>query len=173
MDYSIFLTQFKAAKDKESVMKKHIKTEYISFATKMAECKEIVKRSNTKVVDGEEIFAVDSISRYFGFVMRLFALYTDITWDDTIIVEAFDALNKNGAVDMLSSCIPEREYTEFSTILQMAQDDYMMNNRDIVPFLETKINALSETIGVILDSFSSAAISNGDEGVVQIQESKS
>lgn len=170
MDYTIFLTQYKAASDKDAIMKKHITKDYISYVKKIEEAKQIVNTANTQVIDEKKKSVINSPNRYFLFMCRLLKLYTDIVWDDNNVVEAFDALNKEGVFDVFMRCLPPREYAEFDTVVRMVQDDYMINYMSIVPFLDTKIDAVSGAMNIILDAISSM---NGDDNVVQIHQSES
>ena len=144
----MFCKTYKAnskAKDKtfEEFIKKHITTEYVDYVTKVVYCKNIVKAS-CYIKDGDrEFIKINSEKRYLFFVMRLIELYTDIEIDEDNVVSEYDKLNKIGAIDVLMSAIPEKEYTEFSTLLNMEMDDFRDNEYSITALLYNLKNSFS------------------------------
>ena len=80
----------------------------------------------------------------------------------------FDKLNSSGAIEVLISCISEKEYTEFNTVLQMTYDDYVFNNRSITSFLETKFDAITIAGQTILEPIIEKLL-GGDEIVQTLQ----
>ena len=147
------------AKDKtfEDFMKKHITTEYVGFIEKCVWCDSIVKAS-CYVKDGDyEYVKVNSANRYIAFVMRLISLYTDIEIDfeNAKFVEQYDELNKAGAINALIAAIPEDEYSEFSTILNMKMDDFRDNEYSITALLynlKKSSSLFEEVINQVLES---------------------
>lgn len=155
-----FLREYKvAAKQKDSVVedfvKKHITTKYIGFLTKSAYCANIVKAS-THIKDGDrEIIKINSDSRYLFFVMRLIQLYTDIEFKNEDTVSAYDKLNEVGAINELIAAIPEAEYSEFSTLLNMKMDDFRENEYSLTALaynLKESFSLSEELIGEVLNS---------------------
>ena len=128
----MFVKTYKAnskAKDKtfEDFMKKHITTSYIPFMNKVAICGSIAK-ATCHVKEGErEFIRFDSPTRYLIFVMKLIENYTDIEIHDDVVAIEYDKLNEVGAINTLINYIPEAEYAEFSTILNMKMDDLRDN----------------------------------------------
>ena len=120
------------AKDKtfEDFIKKHITTKYVDFITKCVYCDKIIE-SCCYIEDGDrKIVKINSTQRYLFFVMRLVDLYTDIEFGDDVVT-AYDKLNEIGAINTLIAAIPESEYSEFSTILNMKMDDFRDNEYSI------------------------------------------
>lgn len=161
----MFCKTYKAnskAKDKtfEEFIKKHITTEYVDYITKVVYCKNIVKAS-CYIKDGDrEFIEISSEKRYLFFVMRLIKLYTDIEIDDENVVSEFDKLNKIGAIDVLIAAIPEKEYTEFSTLLNMKMDDFRENEYSITALLYNLKNSFSlseEIINSVIKEISEQA----------------
>lgn len=155
-----FLREYKvAAKQKDSVVedfvKKHITTKYIGFLTKSAYCTSIVKAS-THIKDGDrEIIKINSDSRYLFFVMRLIQLYTDIEFKNEDTVSVYDKLNEVGAINELIAAIPEAEYSEFSTLLNMKMDDFRENEYSLTALaynLKESFSLSEELIGEVLNS---------------------
>lgn len=143
-------------------LKKHITTEYIEFLKKDVICDGIIK-ATSYVKDGEREFVkINSSLRYLFFVMKLIELYTDIDIDGEHIAEQYDELNKIGAVAMLLGgipdshveFIPESEYAEFSTILNMKLDDLRDNEYSttaLVYNLKNSVQLSEEVINSALE----------------------
>lgn len=130
-------------------IKKHITTDYVDYVTKVVYCKNIIKAS-CYIKDGDrEFININSENRYLFFVMRLIELYTDIEIDNENVVSEYDKLNKIGAIDVLISAIPEKEYTEFSTLLNMKMDDFRDNEYSITALLYNLKESLSLSEEVI------------------------
>ena len=128
-----------AAKQKgtamETFIKKHIVVGYVPFITKDVYCTSIIK-ATCYIEEGERKFVrINSPSRYIFFVMRLIDLYTDIEINTKDLVGDYDKLNEVGAIAELISGIPEAEYSEFSTILNMKLDDLRDNEYSITALL--------------------------------------
>ena len=149
-----FLREYNvAAKQKgtamESFIKKHITTQYVDFIIKEAYCENIMKATCYKK-DGERKFVkVNSASRYLFFVMRLIDLYTDIEINQDKVWEDYDKLNEVGAINTLIAAIPESEYSEFSTLLNMKMDDFRDNEYSITALLYNFKESLALTEEVI------------------------
>ena len=157
-----FLKEFKvAAKQKDTVIKecvnKHITTQYIPILEKDICCVSIISASCYRKDGDKQHIKFDSVARYIGFVMKLISLYSDIEVDfnDAKFVEQYDALNRVGAIDYIISSIPEAEYAEFSTILNMKLDDLRDNEYSITALLydlKQSITMSGEALAEVLDS---------------------
>lgn len=128
-----------AAKQKgsavETFIKKHIVTQYVPFLTKSIYCSNIVKAS-CHIKDGDrEIVKINSDTQYLFFIMRLIQLYTDIELDQDNIINEYDKLKEVGVVDELINAIPDSEYVEFSTLLNMKMDDFRDNEYSVTALL--------------------------------------
>lgn len=160
----MFVKTYKAnskAKDKtfEDFIAKHITTKYVPFLTKSVYCDKIVE-SCCYIQDGDrKIVKIDSTKRYLFFIMRLIDLYTDIELDyqnkKSDIVSDFDKLNEIGAIDTLMSAIPESEYAEFSTLLNMKLDDFRDNEYSITALLYNLKQSFSLSGEVLKDALNS------------------
>jgi hypothetical protein len=158
----MFCKTYKAnskAKDKtfEDFIKKHITKEYISFLEKEVMCTSIIEATCHTQSGDRKIFKINSTGRYLLFIMRLIDLYTDIEIDftDGKFVEQYDELNKIGAINVLVNAIPENEYAEFNTILNMKMDDIRDNEYSITAFIYNLKESLSiseEVINSALES---------------------
>lgn len=142
-----FVEQFVKTTDKERFVAKHIKTSYIPYAVKMNEAARIVR---TSTYTGEEgAFKLSSPTRYLLFILTVLQQYTDIELNLSAVTEDFDALDEVGAIDFIVAAIG-RDVDTFQTIVNMTYDDELTNTRDLVPFLETKIEALGAVLSEII-----------------------
>ena len=132
-EYSVAAKQNGSAM--ESFIKKHIVKEYMDFITKLTYCSITIEKT-CYIQDGEKKFIkLDSAKRFLFFTMYLIELYTDIEIDAENIVGEYDKLNKSGALNELIKGIPEQEYSEFSTLLNMKLDDFMDNEYSLTALL--------------------------------------
>lgn len=149
-----------AAKQKgsamESFIKKHIVSDYIGFIEKTVICDSIVK-ATCHVNEGDmEFVQINSANRYLFFVMKIIDLYTDIEINVTEgnLADQYDKLNKVGAIESILEYIPEREYSEFNTLLNMKLDDLRDNEYSITALLYNlkKSSSLSsDAIGTAIE----------------------
>lgn len=138
----------------EDFIKKHIVVDYIDFLEKEVICTAIVS-STCHIESGDrQIVKINSTARYVIFIMRLIDLYTDIEVDftDANYVKQYDELNKIGAINTLISAIPNNEYVEFNTMLNMKMDDFRDNEYSIKAFLYN----LKESFNISEDIINSA-----------------
>ena len=63
--------------------------------------------------------------------------------------EDYDKLNEVGAINTLIAAIPESEYSEFSTLLNMKMDDFRDNEYSITALLYNFKESLALTEEVI------------------------
>lgn len=157
----MFCKSFKSlskGKDKmlEDFINKHIVTDYVSIVEKDALCTHIVE-STCYVKEGDKKFIkFNSVGRYIFFVMKLIDIYTDIEIGTDRLDLQYDELNKVGAIGALMDAIPESEYTEFSTILNMKVDDLRDNEYSITAMLYNTKNSLSLSEEVIASALEEA-----------------
>lgn len=155
------------AKDKtfEDFINKHITTQYVPFLTKSVICDGIIQACCFIHEGDRDIVKIDSASRYLFFVMKLIQWYTDIELsdyeksDDNLATD-YDKLNEIGAVNVLISAIPENEYTEFTTLLNMKLDDLRDNQYSTTALFYNLKNSLSlseEVINLALEEIQKQA----------------
>lgn len=152
-----FVKQYSAISNKSDFVKKHIKTNYVSFATKLGECLEIIKRTSYKQIEGTdtEIFKVNSPLRYNLFIQRIIVNYTDIEFIPEKWLETYDLLNEVGAIETIIAAIPQKEYREFSTLLKMCGDDEVANTQNIVSFFDDKFKAVELVVNKTFETLAS------------------
>jgi len=153
---SEFVEKYNEAKQKNAFVNKHIVTNYITYETKISLARNIVEVSMYKYINEKKRFIPNTPVRYMLFVQALIDSYTDLEWDKTDdgvldVSEDFNNLEKNGLVEIIIAAIGD-DITKFTTVLNMVVDDTIDTNRSIVPFLETKFEAIS----MLLDTFSQA-----------------
>ena len=142
-----FVGYYKMAKDKKAECAKRVKNKYVPFTTKIAECSKIVKAT----MDYNGVPNVTTPMRFLLFHMTLLKFYTDLELSDDVITE-YDLLNEAGTLDGtdgtdgLIGSLPVHEYKEFTTLLNMCVDDYISNNRDLVAYIENKLNVLMQLV---------------------------
>ena len=169
------------AKPEDTFINNHIKTHYVSYVTKIEMSKSIVKLSMYKNVNDKKVFVPNSPQRYCLFVQAVIDLYTDLEWD---MVESgdvrnismdFDLLEQNGLVEALFSSIGE-DVSKFTTVLNMVLDDEVDQNRSMIPFLETKFEAMSIVFDNMFGFLSDPGLKDKVENFVQnkltVEESK-
>lgn len=155
---------------KESVFDKHINmTKYVLYETKVSDCERIVKATYW---DDENKLAVNTPAKFFLFSITLFERYTDVTFSEnsTKRLAEYNMLVESKLFDhfintMRSDDWLNREYMEYSTILDMVSGDVIHNNESVIQFVK---NIASE----IMESISNAASEslNADEDGVDDNE---
>lgn len=158
----MFVKTYKAnskAKDKtfEDFIDKHIVNTYVPILVKDVHCTKIVESSCHEHETEKELIKINSVGRYISFVMRLIDLYTDIDiiFEEGAFIAQYDKLNEVGAINTLIAAIPESEYAEFSTILNMRMDDFRDNEYSITAMLynlKQSVGLSEELIKDVLDS---------------------
>lgn len=148
-----FVEEFNNARDKNSIVKKHIVTDYIPYEQKISECRNIINVALYKEVNGRKVFMYDSPAVYHLFILSVMRNYTDIDMYDEedfgYEVRGFNALEQYN----IFSCIAEnigQDYKGFQTVLSMMTDDAVQNN-SLVPFLDTKFEALAMVVNSFKD----------------------
>ena len=162
--YKQFVTKYKSSEDKVTFCKSHIVNTYVTYEEKLTEVRRIADLGNYSSIpsledenESKKIFKRNTPIMYYLLKMRLLNDYTDIEIKDGEELEVFNALEEIGAVDYLTSSIPENEVTKWHTMLQMVNDDIYANERDIVSYLETKVDALSMVMDAMLSGLGEVA----------------
>lgn len=160
MTVDLFIKEYNKVADKEMFLKSHIVNNYIDYEKKVALCNNIIDRSMYIQMDGKKIFRQNTPVRRELFLLTLLFEYTDIEGGENVLY-TFNELNKRGILLELVTNIPEAEYLEFNTLLDMMVDDVFANERDIVSYLDSKKNAIftsmnrvENLLGTITEQFS-------------------
>ena len=146
MKINEFIRKYNAAKDKEKYLSGCIKKNHIPYHEKVSDCQRIINATT----ESNGLFKINTPAQFMIFTVNIISKYADIEYDDAL--EMFEKLDELNLIDSIIAHIPEREYTTYNTILNMVQDDYMENNRNLISFMETKVKALGLSIDTILDA---------------------
>lgn len=142
-----FIRKYNAAKDKDRFLTDSIKVQYIPYSQKIADCSGVVKAS----VEMDGIFKINTPAQFMMFTVQVITRYTEIEKDEDVL-GLFEKLDELNLINAIISHIPEREFASYNTILNMVQDDYMENNRNIISFIETKVKALGLSLDALLET---------------------
>lgn len=162
----ILIYKTKSNEEKEKFIAEHITTKYISFSEKLMYCNKIAE--NTLFVTDEEgenkRFKQNSPSKFLFTNLILIKLYSDLEINfEKDPIKCFDLLNENGLIIGFIQEIPETEYAEFQTLLNMVIDDIIVNERDLVSYIENKIDVLHLSLNTLLDSLKDIKPEEKDE----------
>ena len=135
-----FIRKYNSAKDKDKYLTNCVKVQYVPYHEKIADCSGIVKAS----VEMNGIFKINTPAQFMMFTVQVITRYTEIEKDDDVL-GLFEKLDELNLINAIILKIPEREFASYNTILNMVQDDYMENNRTLLSYIETKINACAST----------------------------
>lgn len=143
MDIKSFVKEFESVKDKTAFIRKHLKTRYVDYGTKISLCKSIIRQSMYKDINGKKMFVIDSPSRYLFFVLTIVSTYVDIEMpiDGVKRMQLIDEIEKYDLMDSISEALGN-EYTKFNALLSVMVEDEI-NNNDLRSMLETKLETLS------------------------------
>ena len=144
-----FIKKYNYAKDKKNFLSDNITKKHISYVEKIADCERVINA--TSQING--MFKLNTPIRAAFFAVNMISKFYDIEIEDNLI-EVYEKLDELNLVNELISIIPERERETYYTILNMCNDDYMENNRNIVSYFETKIQALGLSLDALLDGLS-------------------
>ena len=141
-----FIRKYNSAKDKEKYLSGCIKKNYVPYHEKVSDCQRIINAT----MESDGIFKINTPAQFMIFTVNIISKYTEIEYTD--VLETFEKLDELNLINAIVSRIPEREYATYNTLLNMVQDDYMENNRNIISFIETKVKALGLSMDAILDA---------------------
>ena len=167
ISYKEFIAKYKDILDAddqdalETFLRQYIVNTFVNQESKVAEVIKICDLGNhVSIPDLENpgqtkrIFKRDTVTMYYMLKLRLIANYTNIDIKENEWLEAFNALDKLGLIDLLIEFMPEVEIEKWYKMLQMTNDDIYMNERDFAGYLDTKVDAVSIMFDTILSSLS-------------------
>ena len=152
MDFTAFVQQYKAAKNKDALVKKHIKKTYVPYAEKLSRAHGIAATCTHAAKDHPEIYKKDTPTQYFATIMHLIEMYADLDFSGTDFVKAFDTMSECGLIEAILASIPESEVVLFRTLVDMCVSDIYENEHDLSSVVERKLNALSLYLNTSFDS---------------------
>ena len=149
--------------EKTHDIEKHIVKKYIPYAEKVSMCDRIVRSTSYETIADKQVFKINTPARQELFLLNMVDLYTDIdiNWEDSL--KDFDVLSEKELLGVIIKAIPESEITLFSSILDMVLDDLMTNTRDLVSYIDAKLDVLGILTNLALDALQS------DEGKAVIE----
>lgn len=127
----------------EEVCKKHIVKKYVPYLEKVTKCEHIV---STTMKNETGSFHQSTPSRFLVFTMTLIKNYTDLEINSEALWEEYDKLDEVGALMPLNAAMPQAEVGEFNTILAMAVEDYMTNNRSMVSYFDKYMDEIKNQV---------------------------
>lgn len=147
MKINEFIKEYAEATDKQQCIQNHITESYVSYATKVVKCQNIIDITSSKEVNGEKVYVVDSTARFMLYTLMLIESYTDIEIDYSQPVVCFDMLSENGIIAEFLVVIPQQEQKMFQMVLDMVRDDKYANERDLPSYIDNKITAMITVLG--------------------------
>ena len=132
-------------KDKTEVVKKLKITPYIDYEMKISLADNIIKNSNVDKETGNIV--LNSPLRFIFFVYTIINKYTNVRMGAGDMLGDFNALNSRGLVEYLMKQVPEKELSEFTTVVDMVCNDLITNKTEIHAFVNEVLNALAELMG--------------------------
>lgn len=142
-----FIEEFNKSQNKETYVKKHMTTDYISFERKIAISNLIAKKM---ILDNGDLIKNTPLV-YENFILSLVREYTDIELIPENNLADFNLIERYGVSDILAKAIG-RDAKTFNTILDMVINDIIDNHNNLVNHLSLK----SENINFILDKLQNA-----------------
>lgn len=159
-----FVNGFTKATDKEKYVKKHIVRTYVNYEDKVAHAKKIVDDTLhiDGLRDGEKIFSYQTPNRYLLFIITLFRNYTDVEFEDNVL-DDFNLIEENNLSAYVAKQIGD-DYQRFQTVIDMVYDDMVRNERDIVAYIDRKLETFSQLIENAFETISKEGDMNGESG---------
>lgn len=137
---------------REKYLKENLKVEaYIPIAEKITKAKSIV-RFGMHDKDGE--YRADSPSTYILYTLVKIDTWTnlsiDFTGDTMAVSEQYDALDRFGLIELISSMLPEKDISEFDVIYTMVLNDTKENELSTKYIVEKTIAKFGTAFGEII-----------------------
>lgn len=127
--------------DKVNLINSLITTKYVSYATKIADCKRIIE-STSYTNTNPNMFSINSPARHMLLNLQLINRYTDLEVDYNKALEIYDMLDEINAINYIISSLPDKEVSKYCKIMKMMLKDFKMNERSMIGYLDSKLAAL-------------------------------
>ena len=167
MNVEFFIKQIAMNKDKETYIAGKLVKTYIPYEEKQATCENIIKTTSiVKNENGEAYFKRNTPACDLLFNLTLIDKYFDIDIDFGAALKDYNALEENGYIEFLLQHIPQKEYVAWQRMFSMVAGDYMENERSLVSYLDTKIEALNkttETLATVIEDSLKEAIAEKEK----------
>ena len=160
MKVNEFIEGFKNANDKEKYVKKHVVRTYVNYEDKVSEAHKIADNAFhiNGTNNGERMFSFQTANRYLLFILSIFNKYTDIEFGENYLSD-FNILEEYNISSYVVNIIGA-DYERYKTVLDMVCDDMVRNERDIIPYIERKIEALAI---IMNETFENVLQEKGDD----------
>ena len=142
--------------DKVNLINSLITTKYVSYATKIADCKRIIESTSYTNTD-PNMFRINSPARHMLLNLQLIDRYTDLEIDYNKALEIYDMLDEINAIDYIIISLPVKEVSKYCKIMKMMLKDFKMNERSIIGYLDSKLASmkiLGESLDKIVENMS-------------------
>ena len=147
LDILTFVKEYNDVKKKivceEFLNKNLVINDYVPFLKKVEMANKIARNS---LLDKKNNTIYRQLSvQYILFIRSIITLYTNLVGSTEIWIDEYDALDSSGLLDVVISKIPEKEFSEFKTIVDQVENDYIYNySREST--MSRFLNNLFETI---------------------------
>lgn len=157
MNIMQFIDEYEASANKKNYVEKHITKRYLPFETKVALAEQIIKNTMYITVMDKKLFRPNTPSKHMWTTIIAIKNYTDIELEDATDTEisvgqqnlnSFNLLEKCGATLEITKAIGI-DFAKFANIIEMVLQDTLDAERNIVPFLDTKIDAWRLSLEVL------------------------
>ena len=142
--------------DKVNLINGLIVTKYVSYATKIADCKRIIESTSYTNTD-PNMFSMNSPARHMLLNLQLIDRYTDLEIDYNEALEIYDMLDEIDAIDNIITSLPAKEVSKYCKIMKMMLKDFKMNERSMIGYLDSKLTSLgiiSEALNKTMEDIS-------------------
>lgn len=144
-----FIEKYNEAENKEEFLNERLTTDYVKYEVKVDVCEKILNATHhQEITDGVTVWHHRGAYAYVIYTQQLITAYTDIEFNDEDFMADFNELNRLDLINELTDIIPEREFFEFNTVMQMCTEDLESNERNILTVLnsiEQLVNAVANT----------------------------
>lgn len=142
-------------KDKiDKFFEKSITTKYLPYAKKNEIAEKIARISTHIELDGKQVFKSNTVIREMLKDLNIIQNYTCININfEEHIFEQYDALLETNILPVIIGKISKYEITMLLSLIDMHLSDIYENERSIVGFIESKINATTISLETIMNAF--------------------
>jgi len=138
-----FINELNKAENKDEYIKSHIIYQYIDFEEKDARCVNIVNRTMYETVGDNKIFKMNRNRADYFFKVELIHAYTDIKLGEgREMLFDMNRLMQINYFNLLEEKL-EGEFTQFKNMLNTLIDDTEKNEKDIISYIDTKIELIN------------------------------
>jgi len=153
-----FLDEYKKFDEeaKGEYVKSIINTKYVSYATKISDCKRIIQSTSYTNTD-PNMFCMNSPARHMLLNLQMIERYTDLEIDYNNALNIYDMLDEVDAITGILGCIPFKEASNYNHIMKMMLKDFRMNERSMIGYLDSKLASmkiLGESLDKIMEEVS-------------------